>query len=125
MTDHVTVRVVGEAFGVGGDRYSTDETLEVRADVAERHPNTLEVIDEDAEPPEPSGEDDGDEAGEVTVDDLDPHPEDLTVDEIEERVAELEDVDLLETIKDAEEATGDRSTAVDAIEARLRDVREE
>lgn len=123
MTDHVTVRVVGEAFGVGGDRYSTDETLEVRADVAERHPNTLEVIDEDAEPPEPSGEDDAE--AEVTVDDLDPHPEELTVSEIEERVAELEDVDLLETIKDAEEATGDRSTAVDAIEARLRDVREE
>lgn len=121
MTDHVTVRVVGEAFGVAGDRYSTDETLEVRADVAERHPNTLEVIDEDAESSEPPAssddEDDGD-AGEVTVDDLDPHPEDLTV-------AELDDVDLLEAIKDAEQATRERSTALDAIKARLRDVREE
>ena len=125
MTDHVTVRVVGEAFGVGGDRYSTDETLEVRADVAERHPNTLEVIDEDAEPPASSDDEDDGDAGEVTVDDLDPHPEDLTVDEIEERVAELDDVDLLEAIKDAEKATQERSTALDAIKARLRDVREE
>ena len=55
----------------------------------------------------------------VTTDDLDPHPGDLTVPEVEERVADVEDGALLETILEVETVGKNRTGAKDAIEARI------
>lgn len=55
--------------------------------------------------------------------DVDPHPGDLTVSELEDRVEDIDDVELLEAILAAEQEDGSpRSTAVDAIQDRINDL---
>lgn len=118
------VKVTGRSFRYRGERYRHGDTFEAEDGVLEKHPRTLsavdgdEATDQEADAEEAADEDDGT----VTVDDLDPHPADLKVGELEERIADVEDVDLLETIRDAEEATEDRTTAKDAIDARLNEI---
>lgn len=116
MSDKIPVRVAGSYFGYNGERYGRGDTLEVHPRALEKHPSTLERVDEAV-----VQEDADDEEG-VTVDDLDPHPSDLNVPELEERIAGVEDVELLETIRDAEEESEDRETAKDAIDARLNEL---
>lgn len=121
------VKVTGRSFRYRGERYRHGDTFEAEDGVLEKHPRTLSAVDGDeATDQEADAESDDEEAagegGTVTVDDLDPHPANLKVGELEERIADVEDVELLETIRDAEEATEDRTTAKDAIDARLNEI---
>jgi hypothetical protein len=49
----VRVRVIGAQYSVSGERYEEGDEFELRREVAERHPLTLEILDEE----------DGDEDG--------------------------------------------------------------
>lgn len=111
------VKVTGRSFRYRGERYRHGDTFEAEDGVLEKHPRTLSAVDGDE-----AGQEADEDDGTVTVDDLDPHPADLKVGELKERIADVEDVDLLETIRDAEEATEDRTTAKDAIDARLNEI---
>ncbi|WEL29857.1 hypothetical protein [Haloferax volcanii] len=121
----VRVRVAGSQFRYDREQYIEGDELEVHEGALEKHPRTLERVEDADENVQMStgGEadaaDDVDEGGGLTVDDLDPHPEDLTVVELEERIDDVDDVDLLETIKEAEEETENRTGAIDAVENRL------
>jgi hypothetical protein len=100
--------------------------IELTEHVGEPQKEMRRVGESDNEPAtdEPSdgevgtGDDDSPDES-VTTDDLDPHPSDLTVPEVEERVADVEDVALLETILTVEAADENRTGAKDAIEARV------
>ena len=121
--DTIRVRVARSQFRYDGTRYRRGDTLEVQQRTLERHPNTLKRIEVDVVQDDDTAEDaDGESDDGVTVDDLDPHPEDLKVGELEERIADVDDVELLETIREAETKTKDRTTAVDAIDARLNEL---
>ncbi|WP_089650095.1 hypothetical protein [Halobacterium hubeiense] len=123
--DTVRVRVTRGDYRHDREHYTRGEELEVPQKVLEQHPNSLTRIDDPETPPSEMSSsdndaDDGDAAAGLDVDDLDPHPDDLTVDDLKERIGDVDDVELLETILDAEGADGSpRSTAVDAIEGRI------
>lgn len=124
MTDTITVRVIRSMFGHGREIYRRGDTLEVGRTVLEKHPNTLEQVDQANT--EVSAADEAKDSAEaddgVTVDELDPHPEALNVDELEERIADVDDLELLETIREAEAESQNRTTAKDAIDARLNEL---
>lgn len=121
------VKVTGRSFRYRGERYRHGDTFEAEDGVLEKHPRTLSAVDGDeAIDQEADAESDDEEAagegGTVTVDDLDPHPADLKVGELEERIADVEDASLLDTILQAEVDGENRTTAVDAIESRLNEI---
>jgi len=136
MPDTVSVRVADGDVWVDGEHLTRGDEVDIPADVYDRIPGSFERVDSDestgdvddetdaseTNASEADGEADGEAAGEVTVDDLNPHPDDLTVDELEERIADVDDAALLETILEAEEASDTRTTAVDAIEERIADL---
>ncbi|GAB7010467.1 hypothetical protein [Halorubrum trueperi] len=128
-TDPVRVQVVGRQFRHDGEEYHTGDELEVPEWVLDGYPGRIEPV---AEPePEPTAEtepDDGDgvdddgadgeEGGEDEIV-VDPDPSDLSVEELSERIADVDDVELLAAIQDAEEEGEDRTTAIDALEKRI------
>ena len=119
MSDEIPVRVAGGEFRFDREHYERGDELKVPERTLEAHPRTLERVDE-AEG-EPESADDADEDAEP----LDPHPQDLNVDELEKRVEDVTDVDLLKRIRKAEKEGDDpRSTAVHAIDDRLDELEE-
>lgn len=122
MTDNtVHARVAGSQFGM----HQRGEVIEVDESTLSKHPNTLEKVDQAVTEAPATDEDDSEDAGEedgLTVDDLDPHPADLKVSELEERIEDVTDVEMLETILEAEKAAEDRTTAKDAVKARLNEL---
>jgi len=114
--DTVRVRVVGRQFRHGGEEYLRGDELEVPERAIDGWERRLERIDDQ----EDSAEDTAEEDAALSAEDLDPHPADLTVDELGERVAEVDDAALLATIRQAEAGRDDpRSTALDVIDDRL------
>ncbi|QCC60753.1 hypothetical protein NP511_02075 [Natrinema thermotolerans] len=116
----VTVRVAGAQFRFDREQYTRGDELEVPERIVGRHPRTLEIVD-DVNGDEEAA-DAGDGTDELTVDDLDPHPKDLDVPGLEDRIADVDDVSLLETIKEAEKQNDDRTTAKNAIDSRLNEL---
>ena len=139
MSDDIRVRVDRPQFRYDKEQYTEGDELDVEPRVLERHPNSLTRIDETGPDTEESdsadepvddssggdeqaggGGQDGDEKP-----DADPHPSELTVSELRNRVDDVNDPALLEAILEAEEDGDDRTTAVEAIQARLNAVQEE
>jgi len=139
MSDDIRVRVDRPQFRYDKEQYTEGDELDVEPRVLERHPNSLARVDEtgpdteesasadepaddssDGDKPADGGEPDGDEKP-----DADPHPSELTVSELRNRVDDVDDPALLEAILGAEQEGDSRTTAVEAIEARLDAVQEE
>ncbi|QLG63088.1 hypothetical protein [Halorarum salinum] len=120
MSDEIPVRVAGAEFRFDREHYTRGDELEVPERTLEAHPRTLKRVEETETEPE-AEETTVQESEDVSMDgELDPHPQELTVDELERRVQDVTDVDLLERILAAETESNDpRSTAVDALENRL------
>jgi hypothetical protein len=102
------------------------DVVELTEYVGEPQKEMRRVVESDGEPATDDPSDgevkaggDGSPDEGVTADDLDPHPSDLTVPEVKERVADVDDVALLETILEVEAAGKSRTGAKDAIEARI------
>lgn len=123
MSELVTVRVADGDVWVDGDHLTRGDEVDVPAAVYERIPNSFDRLEDDTSDQEVADSDESeatDGAEDLTIEDLDPHPDDLTVDQLRDRVDDVVDVELLETILEAEQADGSpRSTAVDAIGQRL------
>ncbi|KDE60622.1 hypothetical protein EL22_00070 [Halostagnicola sp. A56] len=115
--DTVTVRVAGPQFRFDREQYSRGDTLDVPGRIAVRHPRTLEIVDGDDASDEHVEE--SSEPTTLDVDELDPHPADLKVSELKDRLEDVDDVELLKAIRKAEDESEDRSTAKNAIDARL------
>ncbi|AXR78991.1 hypothetical protein [Natrarchaeobaculum sulfurireducens] len=114
MTDNtVRVRVAGSQFRFDREQFTRDDTLEVLERVAAKHPNTLEPVDSD------DGDEEDDDIEPIPEDELDPHPSELTVDELETRLGNVDDLELLHGILEAEQSNKKRDTAVDSITGRL------
>jgi len=110
--DHANDRVIDP-----GEELPED----IADDVVSAHPYDVEEIDEEDE-----GATDGD-------DDAGPHdfvveppfdPTEKTVDELEEALADVDDIDELEALADAESVGEDRTTALEAIRDRIAAVEE-
>lgn len=115
MSDNtVRVRVSGPQFRYDYEWYEQEDELEVSEETLEEYPRRLERVDDVQEESAEADEEDG-----LTIDDLDPHPDDRTISELEERVADVDDVELLETILEAEQEDDPRTGAVDAVQDRL------
>jgi hypothetical protein len=115
----IRVRVARPQFRYNYEHYEEGDELEVPEAVLERHARDLDVVDE------AEGEDDDADAEAAFAfdpDDVDPHPSDLTVDEIQDRIDELEDVAQLRAIRHLEAEDQSRSTALEAIDGRINDL---
>lgn len=137
--DPVRIRVTGRQFRHNGEEYLHGDELTVPRRAIEGWDGRVEVIetaesDGESEPeadPADGSEDDAagqaddeggpdeDESDEVVVD---PHPSDLTNDELESRLADVDDLDLLRAIRAEETAGKDRTGAKDAIDARIEEL---
>jgi len=87
MSDDVPVRVSGPQFRHDYEWYEQGEELIVSEDVLEQYPNRLERIDAAS-----GGSETGSES-EVSAEELDPHPSDLTVAALETRISDVDDVE--------------------------------
>lgn len=120
--DTIRVRVERGEYRHEREHYTRGDELEVPEKTLDKHPRSLtrieDVDDSATKADEPSSEGDTDEI------DVDPHPSEVTIPELEERIADVEDVDLLEAIRDAEEASKDREGATDALDDRIADLEE-
>jgi hypothetical protein len=132
MSDTIRVRVARGEFRYDREHYTQGDELEVHERALEKHPRTLTRVEEardESVAPDPREEMVAEEFGEdpdadleerLAVEDLDPHPSDLTVPEMEDRLASVDDVAHVEAILDAERESDDpRTTAIDVIESRL------
>ena len=124
MSDPVRVRVVRPQFRYDREQYTQGDELDVPEHVLKRHPRSLAVVEgTDAESDADGDAVDSDDAVDpVSETDLDPHPSDLTVDELEERLSDVDDLALLYGIRAAEADGKSRETALEAIDARISDV---
>lgn len=121
-TTPVRVRVAGSQFRHEGEEFHRGDELDVPAWVHDGWSARLDRVDETAED---TATDDGPDASADTDDapEVDPHPSDLTVAELRDRVAEVENASFLRAIREAEaEAEDPRSTALEAIDDRLADL---
>jgi hypothetical protein len=122
MGDTIHVRVSGPQFRTNNQWYEQGETLEVPEEIFEKYPRRLERVepedDTEAESEEASDDAAPDESEADAAPEADPHPADLSVSELEERLEDVDDVALLEAILEAEQEDP-RKTAVEAIEARI------
>ena len=121
MTETVSVRVTDGDVWVDGEHLTRGDEVEIPTTVYERISRSFEQVDD--------VDDVTDDADEEQVDqgdppEVDPHPGELTVDEIEDRVAEVDDLAKLRAILSLEEDGKDRTTATDAIEERIHDLEE-
>lgn len=123
----VRVRVAGSQFRYDREQYTRDDVLEVAEETLAKHPRTLAPVEEDGgdqqvtlDDANGSDESDGSDGSDGSDDyEVDPHPSDLTVAELRDRVGDVDDVGLLEAIHKAETDGEQRSTAIDAIEDRI------
>jgi len=116
-TKTVAARVVGSQYRVDGEQYSHGDVVDVPEWTLDKHPNTLERV---GNADETDGGVDADADIElIPEDELDPHPSELTVDELDDRVSDVDDVTLLISLEEAERANKDRSGALAAIESRV------
>ena len=101
MADTIRVRVTRSQFGYRGERYRRGDEIEVDAEVVEKHPNTLVIVETD---------DDGDVGGadddqDASSDDID--YESQTMDELyalaQERDisgrSEMDKADLIDALR--------------------------
>lgn len=132
MTDTVPVRVSDGDVWVDGEHLTRGDEVKIPAGVYERLPGSFDRVDgledtavdseaDDAAVDNPEDKSNGD-GDELTVDDLDPHPSDLTVEEIKDRIDNVDDIEILRTIWDAEANGKNRTTALEAIEAGVNDL---
>jgi len=146
MTDTVSVRVTDGDVWIDGEHLTRGDETEIPESVYERIPESFDRLgSEGDDTPDDAGEDEdvdedgaaADEEGadideseaepsdlDVDVDAIDPHPKDLTVVELKERVAGVDDEDVARGIRFLEKRDGPRSTAIDAINARLDELTE-
>jgi hypothetical protein len=118
MTDDtIRVRVDRGDYRHERKHYTRGEEIDVDPKVLEKHPNSLTRVEEPDESADDGGADTTDDGGDEIV--VDPGPSELTVDELRDRIADVDDVDLLGAIKDAEEEGKNRETAIDALDERL------
>jgi len=121
MTDDtIRVRVDRGDYRHERKHYTRGDELDAAPKVLEQHPNSLTRIED----PDVSTDDQGTtaDAGDEIV--VDPDPSDLTVDELRDRIADVNDVELLAAIKDAEKEGKNRETALDSLKTRLRELQE-
>ncbi|MFC6766009.1 hypothetical protein [Natrinema soli] len=110
MTDSITVRVVRNQFWHDGEARTPDsDPFEVEESVAADHPRTLERVDD-------GGDVDGgsDEADGTSAD-----PGEHTIDELEAKLEDVDDPEVLRELVNLERSQKNRDGALDAIEARL------
>lgn len=114
--DTVRVRVERGEYRHAREHYTRGDELEVPEKTLEKHPRSLSRISDGADTP----------GGAEDVDDIEvnPHPSEVTIPELEERIEDVEDPDLLNAIRDAEEASKDREGALNALDARIEDLGE-
>jgi hypothetical protein len=122
--DTVRVRVAAGEFRYDREHYERGDELAVSVAALEKHPRSLNRLDEAAgeSEDEPAADPDADdEAPDLAFDpdEIDPHPSDLTINELSERVEGVEDAGKLETIRYLEDESKDRTGAKDAIDDRL------
>ncbi|QHS17919.1 hypothetical protein GWK26_12605 [haloarchaeon 3A1-DGR] len=130
----------GAQYRFNREQYTEGDELEVPERVAERHPRSLEVIGDGDDESADAGDEDtpdaedgaadsegGDEPPDFGVDleEVDPHPNDLSVSELRDRISDVNDVDLLQAIRHLESESEDRKTALEAIDDRIAAVEEE
>ncbi|ELZ48986.1 hypothetical protein C464_06230 [Halorubrum coriense DSM 10284] len=118
--DTIRVRVDRGDYFHEREHYTRGDELEVALSALEKHPNSLTRVDDPDASTAKEGADTTDSDDEIVVD---PDPSDLTVDELRDRIDDVDDVDLLEAIKDAEEEGKNRETATDALKQRIRSLR--
>lgn len=113
--DTVRVRVDRGDYRHQREHYTRGQELDVTPKVLEKHPNSLTRVDE----PDSDGgeEDETDDSDDEIV--VDPDPSELTVDELRDRVTDVDDVELLKAIKGVEKAGENRETAKQALDKRL------
>jgi hypothetical protein len=104
-------RVGGHGFDPGDERDVDDELAEYLADRED-----FEVLEETGEAEDDESDDDA-ETGTLPF-----NPESHTVDEIEERVTELDDPAEVRAVRNLEQEQQGRTTAVDAINDRLEEL---
>lgn len=134
----VRVRVDRGEYRHEREHYTRGDELEVPEKTLEKHPNSLTRIEDgeeaeaETEPePEPEtsdstdGNDAGDDEGGSEDIEVDPHPTEVTIDELEERIADVEDVALLEAIREEEATSKERTGALDALDSRIAAVEED
>lgn len=111
----VEVRVDRPQYRSGGEQYERGDTLAVSKRELDRHPNSLEKIGEVTDEPE------DEDVPEGASGDLPFLPPDHSVAEIEERIAEIEDTDVLIALRNVEQQEQDdpRTTAIEAFDARI------
>lgn len=131
--DTITVEVVGSQFRYDREQYTHGDELEVTQRTLESHPNTLAPVtagdagaetSDDSDDDQDEGDQDDEEIEPLAESELDPHPSELTVDELEERIADVDDLELLYGILAAEGDNKNRDTAIAAIESQIGDVEE-
>lgn len=129
MSDNtVRVEVVRAQFRYDREQYTQGDEIEVTEATLRRHPQSLARIDDGDEQTDEDGADeadgDGDAVEPVPEEELDPHPSDLTVDQLRDRVSGVEKIALLKGIRQAEDDGENRTTAIEAIDDRINAVEE-
>lgn len=114
----VYIRPLDQRFGIG-DRVDVDE--EMAAYLCDERGDFSRIVEKDDA--EDESEDTEDESESEDVDEELPFdPADLTVDELEERIADIDDAETLDAIGQAEDEGKSRETAFEAINDRLDDL---
>lgn len=128
MTDEtILARVTGRTWRQDAENYLNGDEVEVAPEELENWPNRLARVEREPEPDsKPADEDsDGDDDGEDESPEIDPHPQDLTVTELRERVETVNDVSMLEAIRELEDDSDEpRTKALSAIDARIDELSE-
>ncbi|MDL0133516.1 hypothetical protein [Halobacterium salinarum] len=123
MTDDtITVEVIGPQFRYEREQYVQGDELEVTERTLESHPNTLAPVAGDGGASDDNADQEDVDVDPVAEADLDPHPSDLTVDDLEARIDDVDDLSLLYGIRAAEADDKNRETALEAIDAQIASV---
>lgn len=126
MSDNtVRVEVVRAQFRYDREQYTQGDELEVPKRVVERHPQSLAIIEADADGEDEDDETDDDASDyEISIDDVDPKPRDLTVKELRDRIQDVQDIAMVKAIRRLEAENESRDTALSAIDARIEELEE-
>jgi len=103
----VTVRVIGAQYSVGGDRHEEGDEFELRREVAERHPLTLDIVGDGDEEDDivEDGANEVFDANEWLDADYEERAERVRSGEVDEHLSEIMSVETSNTVV---EAVGDR-----------------
>lgn len=115
--DTIRVRVDRGDYRHKREHYTRGDELDVEPKVLEKHPNSLTRIED----PDLSADEADTDTTENEIE-VDPDPSELTVDELRDRIVDVDDAALLGAIKDAEKEGKNRETAIDALDERLADL---